>query len=64
MSRDEDELVVQHVRDRIEEIEDDPRMDYDDANVRINAPLALHQCEQKGRLAELRGVLEVLEDGA
>ena len=59
MSEVED--VVQHVRDRIEEIESDERLSDEMVDVATNAPLALHQYQQKGRLEELRRVLNVLE---
>jgi hypothetical protein len=54
--------IVQIINSRIEEIQSDEQMQYDDANVQTNAPLALHQCKQKGRLQELRWMKEVLQD--
>lgn len=45
------------IRDRIAEIEADERVHYDDANVEVNATLALHQVSQRRALRALRWVL-------
>ncbi len=54
--------IISEINERIEEIENDERLSYDDANVQTNAPLALHQVSQKRALSELRWVKEMIED--
>ncbi len=53
--------VFAYLDERIEEIESDERLKYENADVVTNAPLALHQVSQKRALRELRSVRAQLE---
>ena len=46
------------IKKYLEEIEKDERLSYPDANVFVNAPLALIQVELKNKIAVLEWVLE------
>jgi hypothetical protein len=48
----------QEIRDRIRELERDPRHAYPPANVAVNAPIALEQISIRSQIAILRWVLE------
>lgn len=53
---------LEAINERIEEIENDERWNYDSANVQTNAPLALVQQDMAGELRGLRLAKEQLED--
>lgn len=59
---DDSSVVLEQVREKIDEIESDERIHDDDADVQINPPLALHQVSQKRALSELRWVESLLSD--
>jgi len=49
---------IEEIQAEIKAIESDERMSYPDANIFVNAPLALHQVSQKAKLNILKWVLE------
>lgn len=55
--------AVEQIRDRLEEIEADDRLQYDSANVQVNAPLALTQTSLEAKRDTLRWVLSLIEGG-
>lgn len=62
MTNEDSTVVIEQIRERIEEIESDERIHYEDADVQTNAPLALHQVSQKRALRELRWMEDLLSD--
>lgn len=54
------ESALESVRERLTEIESDNRLDYEPADVEVNAPLALIQTSLKAQRDTLRWVLDEL----
>ena len=48
--------MIDEVREKIKEIEEDPRYSYPDAEIFINAPLALIQVDMKAKIGILKWV--------
>lgn len=49
----------EEIREELEELRDDERLtEYGPANVRVNAPLALHQAAGEAKMSVLEWVLE------
>lgn len=49
---------LERVEERLAEVEDDERLGYDDADVRVNAPLALIQTSLKAKRDSMRFALD------
>lgn len=56
-----EKAITNKLEERLKEIESDERLSYADANILINAPLALIQLELKTKRDTLKWVLEVLK---
>lgn len=53
---------AQAIRDEIERLEDDPKMEGESAHVETNAVLALQQTDMEGRIKGLKFALQKIED--
>ena len=54
--------IREEIDSRIQEHKSDERLSYPDANVMINAPLALIQVDLKARVSELDKLLKWIEE--